>query len=88
VPVHLVAGEADTEIWEIAKEPGDPVYISGVNDESTNRIERLKRLQCELDRRGAPTKFDLVEGVAHDGPAVVPAVTLWLERCAVFVRDQ
>ena len=87
VPVHLVAGEADTEIWEIAKEPGDPVYIPGVNDESTNRIERLRRLQCELDRRGASTMLELVEGVAHDGPAVVPAVTLWLERCPVFVRD-
>ena len=87
VPVHLVVGEADTEIWEIAKEPSDPVYIPGVNDESTNRIERLKRLRCELDRRGASTMFELVEGVAHDGPAVVPAVTLWLERCPVFARD-
>ena len=87
VPVHLVAGEADTEIWEIAKEPGEPVYIPGVNDESTNRIERLKRLQCELDRRGASTRFELVDGVAHDGPAVVPAVTLWLERRPALGRD-
>ncbi len=88
VPVHMVVGDADTETWEIAKDPGDPVYIPGVNDESTNRIERLKRLQCALDRHGSSTQLELVEGVRHDGPAVVPAVTLWFERCPVFARDQ
>ncbi|MCY4394665.1 MAG: alpha/beta hydrolase [Rhodospirillaceae bacterium] len=86
VPLHMVVGGADTETWEIAKEPGDPVYIRGVNDESTSRIERLKRLEFEMARRGSSTQFELVEGVAHDGPAVVPAVTLWLERSA-FTRD-
>ncbi len=81
VPIHLVVGEADTETWEIAKEPGDPVYIRDVNDESTNRIVRLKRLQRALERCGSSTWFDLVEGAGHDGPAVVPAAIQWLERC-------
>jgi len=82
VPVQLVVGEADTETWEIAKEPGDPVYIRGVNDESTNRIARLKQLQHALEQCGSSTRFELVEGAAHDGPAVVPAVIPWLERCS------
>ena len=87
VPIHLVAGEADTETWEIAKRPGDPVYIPGVNDETTDRIARLKQLQDELERHGSATWLDLVEGAAHDGPAMVPAVAAWLERYAAGKRD-
>ncbi len=87
VPIHLVVGSADTETWEIAKDPGDPVYIAGVNDEATNRIVRLKRLQQGLKERGSSTRFDLVEGAAHDGPAMVPAVTLWMEHRPAAVRQ-
>ena len=31
VPIHLVVGGADTETWEIARSPDDPVYVGGVN---------------------------------------------------------
>ena len=78
VPIHLVVGGADTETWEIAKSPGDPVYVEGVNDESTNRIGRLKRLRDALHALGSSTRLDVVEGAAHHGPAMVPAVTRWL----------
>ena len=78
VPIHLVVGGADTETWEIAKSPGDPVYIGGVNDESTTRIAKLKRLRDTLDALGVSTSLDVVEGAAHHGPAMAPAVTGWL----------
>ena len=78
VPIHLVVGGADTETWEIAKSPDDPVYVGGVNDESTTRIEKLKRLRDALDVLGSSTRLDVVEGAAHHGPAMAPAVTRWL----------
>ena len=78
VPIHLVVGGADTETWEIAKSPDDPVYVGGVNDESTTRIEKLKRLRDALDALGASTRLDVVEGAAHHGPAMAPAVIRWL----------
>ena len=78
IPIHLVVGGADTETWEIAKSPDDPVYIGGVNDESTTRIEKLKRLGDALDAFGVSTRLDVVEGAAHDGPAVASAVTRWM----------
>ena len=78
VPIHLVVGGADTETWEIAKSPDDPVYVAGVNDESTSRISKLKRLRGALDALGSSTRLDLIEGAAHHGPAMAPAVTRWL----------
>lgn len=78
VPIHLVVGGADTETWEIGKSPGDPVYIEGVNDETTTRIDKLKRLRDSLDALGSSTRLDVVDGAAHDGPAMAPAVTRWL----------
>ena len=78
IPIHLVVGGADTETWEIARSPDDPVYTRGVNDESTTRIAKLERLRGALDALGASTRLDVVEGVAHHGPATAPAVTRWL----------
>ena len=86
VPIHLVVGGADTETWEIAKSPGDPVYVGGVNDESTTRIEKLKRLRDALDALGASTRLDVVEGAAHHGPAMTPAVTGWLASHETAIR--
>ena len=86
VPIHLVVGGADTETWEIAKSPGDPVYIGGVNDESTTRIAKLKRLRDALDALGASTRLDVVEGAAHHGPAMAPAVTGWLASHETAIR--
>lgn len=82
VPTHMVIGDADTDTWEIAKSPDDPVYINGVNDQQTDRIARLKRLKSALEAHGSLAFIDFVEGVAHDGPAVAPVVTRWMERNA------
>ena len=60
------------------KSPGDPVYAGGVNDESTTRVDKLKRLRDALDAFGSPTRLDVVEGAAHYGPAMGRAVTRWL----------
>ena len=86
VPIHLVVGGADTETWEIAKSPEDPVYVGGVNDESTTRIAKLKRLRDALDALGASTRLDVVEGAAHHGPAMTPAVTGWLASHETAIR--
>ena len=79
VPVHLVVGANDTEVWEIARTPDDPLYVKGVNDEESNRVTKLKLLEVALAGLGCKTQFDAVEGVAHDGRAMTPAVTAWLE---------
>ncbi|MXW48029.1 MAG: alpha/beta hydrolase [Gammaproteobacteria bacterium] len=83
VPTHMAIGDADTETWEIAKSPDDPVYISRVNDLHTNRIVRLQRLRDELRNRGSATLLEFVEGVAHEGPDLAPAVIRWMENNAV-----
>jgi len=79
VPTHLVIGDADTETWQISKQPGEPVYISGVNDQNTNRIERINRLGSELSMLGSSPVIDYVKGATHQGPAVAPSVVSWLE---------
>jgi len=79
VPVQLVVGANDTEVKLIARKPDDPLYVKGVNDEETNRVTKLKRLESALAGIGCKTRFDAVEGAAHDGRAMIPAVTTWLE---------
>ncbi len=79
VPIHLVIGDADTEIWEISKQPEDPVYISGVNDQNTNRIERINRLGNELSLLGSIPVIDYVKGASHQGELLAPSVISWLE---------
>ncbi len=79
VPTHLVIGDADTETFEIVKHPEDPIYISGVNDQDTNRIERISRLRSELCLLGSSPVMDYVKGVSHQGAPLVPSVVSWLE---------
>ncbi|MDA7948168.1 MAG: alpha/beta hydrolase [Hyphomicrobiaceae bacterium] len=80
VPVHCVIGADDTQVWEIARTPDDPLYLSGVNDEKTNRRAKLKLLDDAFSGLGCSTRHDAVDGVVHDEHAMFPFVIAWLDE--------
>ena len=67
VPVQMVIGSEDTETWEITIEPGDKLWMPGVNDAGRTRIDRLSTLQRSFRKAGIDSRFDVVPGVAHRG---------------------
>lgn len=74
VPVQTVIGGADTETWEIAIEPGGPLWMDGAELAGTNRLQRLDALRASLERHGVAVRHDVVPGAAHDGWAVLDPV--------------
>lgn len=74
VPVQCVVGADDTETWEITVPRDAPIWRPGMNETGRTRIDRLRRLAATLEAGGASVRFDLVEGVAHDGRGVLPQV--------------
>ncbi|WP_031465128.1 hydrolase [Sciscionella sediminilitoris] len=73
VPVQMVVGEEDTETWEI-NNPGDSNWLDGAEKAGRTRIERLRTLRDEFTRHGIEVRFDLVPGIGHHGPSVLPVV--------------
>lgn len=73
VPVQMVVGAEDTETWEI-NNVGDPNWLPGAERAGATRIERLASLRDSFTEAGISVRFDLVPGVAHDGPRVLPVV--------------
>lgn len=74
VPAQVVIGSQDTETWEITLAPGDNRWMPGANDAGLNRLERIASLRDSLRRAGIEVRHDVVDGVAHDGFALLPAV--------------
>lgn len=72
VPVQLIIGDADRETWEIAVGRGYPAWIDGVNDETTDRIARLRALRESLEAHGLRVRVDTVPSVAHEGRPLAP----------------
>lgn len=66
-PVHMVAGDDDTEADEITIEPSSPLWMPGVNDAGATRVERLAALRGSFLRHGIAVRHELVPGVAHEG---------------------
>ncbi|MCU1615937.1 MAG: poly aspartic acid hydrolase [Frankiales bacterium] len=73
VPVQMVVGAEDTETWEI-NNVGDPNWLPGAERAGATRIERLASLRDSFTDAGIGVRFDLVPGVAHDGPRVLSVV--------------
>lgn len=84
VKLQFVTGNLDTETWEIAVKPDYHAYNKGINDETTNRLQKLTALRDALTERGVSVQLDIVPGVAHDGFAVLPYVKAFF---AEVIRD-
>lgn len=67
IPVQMVIGAEDTETWEITIEPGDKLWMPGVNDAGRTRLERLAALRESFEAAGIDVRYDVVPGVAHHG---------------------
>ena len=80
VPVHLVIGADDTDVNNITRKPGDAAYAPGVNDETTNRPTKLRKFDEALRGLGCTTHHEMVEDVGHNGKAMIPSVTAWLDE--------
>ncbi|MQA02835.1 MAG: alpha/beta hydrolase [Streptosporangiales bacterium] len=74
VPVQLVVGAEDVETWEI-NNPSDTNWMDGVEQTGSTRIERLQTLRRNYEGHGIAVRFDLVDGVAHEGTLVLPTVS-------------
>ncbi len=74
VQVQMVVGAQDVETWEIGVPPTSPLYIEGVNDQSTHRIGRLQALKASWERQGIAVRLDVVPGAVHKSAMVAPAV--------------
>ena len=88
VPVQMVVGAQDTQTWEIAVAPGSPFHIPGVNDESTDRIGRLRALQASWERHDIAVRFDIVPGVAHRTAPVLPTVQAFFADVMRAARER
>lgn len=70
VAVQYVIGADDTETWDVAVGQHSNLWVSGINDSGTTRIDRLRRLADALADAGIHGRFDVVPDVAHDGGKV------------------
>ncbi|MCE7004758.1 alpha/beta hydrolase [Kibdelosporangium philippinense] len=73
VPVHMVVGSEDLDEFEI-NNPGESNWMDGCERTGRTRVERLRTLRRNFESRGIDVTFDVVDGVAHSGSAVLPAV--------------
>lgn len=72
VPTQVVVGSLDTDTSDLAHVApgGDPV----------GRLTQAGTLADALRAVGAQVRFDVVDGVAHDGGAMIPVVTEFLRE--------
>lgn len=74
VPVQMVIGAQDKEVWEITIKPDHKMWMKGVNDAGRDRLERLTALRRSFECAGIEVRFDLVEDIGHDGYAILAPV--------------
>lgn len=74
VPVQMVIGAEDTEVWEITIEPGTRFWMEGANDAGETRIDRINTLARNFEDNGISVQLDIVPGVAHYGYDVLGPV--------------
>ncbi len=71
LPVHMIAGKADIETWEITHREGGKFFMPGANDAGRTRPERLETLRRSFEAAGVKVAFDLLDNVPHNGLACV-----------------
>jgi poly(3-hydroxybutyrate) depolymerase len=80
VAVQMVVGGGDTDTWEIALRPGDPLWMDGADRAGANRQDRLEALRASFEAHGIAVRHDTVPGVAHRLDGLVPAVESFLDE--------
>lgn len=71
LPVHMIAGKADIETWEITHREGGKFFMAGANDAGRTRPERLETLRRSFEAAGVKVAFELLDNVPHNGLACV-----------------
>jgi pimeloyl-ACP methyl ester carboxylesterase len=74
VPVHMVVGKADIEMWEITHREGGRHYMLGANDAGATRPERLRTLKASFEAAGVRVQLDELDNVPHNGLLATDAV--------------
>ena len=86
VAVQMLIGGLDTETWEISVPQGSPFYLPGVNDESSNRQQKMRALMADFAEHGIASEQAIVPGVGHNAYEMVPAVTDFFGRALARYR--
>jgi pimeloyl-ACP methyl ester carboxylesterase len=87
VAVHMVVGGADRETWEITHRPGGRRTMDGADDAGATRPDRLESLRRNFEAQGVRVTFDLVPGIAHDGPRLVEKAKLFFAQTLRAMRQ-
>lgn len=78
LPVQLVIGDLDDGEEGVLTAPNSPHWMAGINEAGRNRRALMESLRRSLKAGGVNARLDLVEGVAHDGFAVLDPVHTFL----------
>ncbi|EKF18315.1 hypothetical protein NA2_13000 [Nitratireductor pacificus pht-3B] len=78
LPVQMVIGDLDDKEDDVATAVGSPHWMDGINDAGRNRTTLMESLRRSLAADGVSARLDVVEGVAHDGFAVLAPVQAFL----------
>jgi pimeloyl-ACP methyl ester carboxylesterase len=79
VPVQMVIGGDDTDIWEIAIPPTSRFWRPNGDIAGGNRLKRLEALKTSFQKHDIAVRHDIVPGVAHRFGGVIPAVEAFVE---------
>ena len=74
VLVQMVVGAADRDTWEITIKPGDAWWQVDANIAGADRPARLDALKASFQAQGIAVRHDIVPGVAHTLPGLIPMV--------------
>jgi poly(3-hydroxybutyrate) depolymerase len=74
VAVQMLVGAADKETWEITIKPGDPWWRPDANIAGADRPTRLEALKASFEAQGIAVRRNIVPGVAHTLPGLIPDV--------------
>lgn len=88
VKVQMLIGGCDTETWEIAAMPDSPAYLEGVNDERTNRQQKMLALIKNFSEHGIESEHAVVPGVGHNAYEMVAAVSEFFGRALSSRRQR
>lgn len=72
VPVQLVIGALDCQILKTG--PDNPFWLEGVEVAGDSRLARIRTLRDNMIHNGIRVRYDEVEGAAHEGNKLFPAV--------------
>lgn len=85
IAVQMVVGADDRDTWEITIKPGDAWWQPDANIAGADRPARLDALQASFEAHGIAVRRDIVPGVAHTLPGLIPVVDDFF--CSAFAAE-